>query len=289
MGNILFEEIPDEFNDKLTEILESTGKQPFPVDEMTELLFDAEPIVRKQTARIIWEYSYKDFIAPLLEVANEDPKQEVRTRALLTFGKYIYEGEMEEYELGEEDRLPSQWEEPNKLTPEQYERIKSFLFATINNTDRSLKERRSALEALAFSTDDRVEEEIEKAYEREETGWVMSALFAMGRQKYSKWEPYVKECVPHEDEAILREAIRAAGELRVEELNEKLIELAREREGDIREEAILALGEIGSHAANAFEFLDNLALNSTGELKEIAESAVNRWTEVKQMYGSPQN
>lgn len=247
-------------------------------EQILEYLGHDDPAVRHRAAELLWDYPQKQYTDSLLTLANQDPSEEVRTRALHTLGAFVDWGEFHDYEYDEEERFGSQWGDPNALTEEQYREIKTFLLECIEHEEKSRDERRAALEAVSFSSDSRVEQALEEAYNRDHPDWVISALFGMGRHGHSKWESLVLDNLHHENIDVQREAIRAAAKLYLEDANRALMDISETTEDeDLRREALLALGQIGSNKGNAMDYLEELELSHSGEFGEFVGEVVSEW------------
>ncbi|MFB6346401.1 MAG: HEAT repeat domain-containing protein [bacterium] len=276
----------ENLDETLAELEVLLNRRPSSVEKLDRFLTHDSPIVRKKLAKLIWDYPKQQYVEPLFQLASEDPKLEVRKRAILTMGRFIHEGsEMLDYDYPEDERLVAAYDDSNSITSEQYRRIKSFLLGLVNNEEQSLEERRSALESIAFCSVERVVEEIERAYDREHPLWKASALFSMGRHGHTRWEPYIKDNLDHENVDVQREAVRATAELRLGECNGKLIELIRNGREDIPDEALAALAQIGSSRDGAFEFLEDLARGDKERFGELGRQALERWEEEHWMHG----
>lgn len=198
-------------------------------DEVAKLaLSDSDPRVRVIALRMLWENGTPELAATLLTMLREDPASDVRAAAASTLGSFVYLGELEEI-------------------PEQlHHRIEDALLAVLGGQDETLVRRR-ALEALGFSGRGEVEQQIRKAFESEDTDWQASALFAMGRSANNAWAAPVIRSLRSTKMNILLEAVRAAGELELQDARQPLLRIATEemQDGDLRDAAFWSLSKIG--------------------------------------------
>jgi len=108
--------------------------------------------------------------------------------------------------------------------------------------------RRRSLEAISYSSREEVKEHILKAYESDQEEWVASAIFAMGRSLDSDYGDMVFEHLDHTSPKVRLEAVRACGELSLEDAVPIILDLLDDLP-DIREAAILSLSQIGGEDA----------------------------------------
>jgi HEAT repeat protein len=118
-----------------------------------------------------------------------------------------------------------------------------------------LNVRRFAVESLGFCTSKATTEAIRLAYTSDEPLFRQSAIVAMGRSVDNQWEEIILEELDNSDEEMRREAVRAAGELQIQEAVPAIIRFINDNE-DEREVAIWSLGEIGGK--EAMRVLENL-------------------------------
>lgn len=237
-------------------------------------LDDEDPEVRAMAVDCLWNYPLTEMIDPLMRLAKQDPSQEVRSKALVVLGGYIYEGEMAAYDF--DWGAMEEFMREGELPEEDFLRVKEFLLGVIRDGSETLDSRRFAIEAISFLNEPEVWEIIEEAYRHPDVKMKMSAIFAMGRQGNLRWkETILKEL----DSPVLElqyEAVRAAGESYLEEATPYLMELAQEAEDkELRLAAIFALGRTGGEGV--FELLDELTTHRDEEIREVAEAAMEEW------------
>ncbi len=235
------------------------------------LLEDDDPEVRAGAAAAIWNYPEVQFINKLFDLALNDPCQEVRSQAIKTLGRYIYEGLTNDYELFSTSPMADIL--APELPLEDFLRVKNFLINIFRNENLPLESRRYAVEALGFLTDPEVIEVIEEAYQHPDAQMKVSAIFAMGRSGLEKWEPIILRELQSEVYDIRYEAVKAAGEALVEEAVPYLVKIALSDEDKaLRMEAIWSLGLIGGEEAE--KVLSALCSDPDPDVREVAEAAL---------------
>jgi len=241
---------------------------------LKDFLDDEEAEVRRLAITGLWDYPEPEMIEALVEKAENDPDEGVRCRAIVTLGRYIFEGMIADYgfdwggitEVVREDELPQ----------EGFLRVKEFLLGLYRNQDRTLDERRFAVEALSFLTDPETFEIIEAAYAHPDPRMKMSAIFAMGRNGDVHWHDAILDELHSPVKELQLEAIRAAGEAGSHRAGKDLWRLTYSDDRDVKLEAIWSLGQTGWEGA--FDRLDDLAaFGEDEEVQETAEAALEEW------------
>lgn len=208
------------------------------VDMASVAAVDEDAGVRLRAIRSLWEYE-EHRLAPLfMKTAIQDSDAAVRASAAGALGRFVYAGEL--------DELPMQ----------TLRKIEELLLGVVQGEDEAIV-RRSALEALGYSSRDEVQSLIKKAYASKEKAWLASALFAMGRSGDESWKPQVLAMLEHPHTQVRAEAARAAGELEIHEAAPTLVELLDDPDDDIRLACIWSLSQIGGEGVQ--EILENLA------------------------------
>ncbi len=192
-------------------------------------LKDRDDQVRFFAARAIEAFDTDDLIPDFLEILEEDQSADVRAVTASILGKYIYRGELD------------------KISSEDQNQIEEALL-TILESDQPDRVRQSALEAMGYSPRPEAHREIEKAYQSGVPEWMASALFAMGRSFDHRYDELVLDNLQHTSPEIRREAVRACGELYLEDAVPVLVDLLDDL-GDVRRAAIWALSQIGGEEA----------------------------------------
>ncbi|MFZ5918673.1 MAG: HEAT repeat domain-containing protein [Chloroflexota bacterium] len=258
----------------LRQIVESPDFTPARRRIIRKHVADPEPEVRMVAIEGLWDYPESEFVPLLFHIAQNDPDEMVRCRAIVTLGRFVYEGEMAQYDFdfGPIDELAR----ADELPHEDYLKVRTFLLALYRDESKTLDERRFAVEALSFCTDEQVTDIISQAYAHADPKMKLSAIFAMGRNGGVRWsETLIKE-LHNPDPDLQREAIRAAGEAGLTEAGKELWRLTYSDDREIMLEAIWALGQSGWEGA--FERLDELSLEGADdEIRETAEAALEEW------------
>ena len=245
---------------------------------LREYLEDRDAKVRSLALDGLWDYPAPELIAPLFEIARNDPSQGVRSKAIVTLGRYIYEGNMADYdfdwgameELMREDELPE----------EDFLRVKDFLLELVRDERQPLDSRRFAIEALSFLNEPGVQDLIEAAHTHPDVRMKVSAIFAMGRQGDQRWADTLLKELDSEVKELQYEAVRAAGEACLDKAAPRLKDLALVDDKNLQLEAIWALGKIRGEGVS--EFLYDLTDDENEEVREMAEAALeelNLWSE----------
>jgi hypothetical protein len=191
-------------------------------------LADEDPQVRFGAVQtlIASECDGRDLIEVYLGLVEDDQVPDVRAIAAEALGPFVYSAELE--------RLP--------------QRVQADLETRLIRAARSDPQdvvRRSALEALGFSSRPEVTALIEEAYRSPDPEWQASALFAMGRSANEAWRGPVVKGLAHAAPEVRLEAARAAGELALEEARPALFRLADDVDADVGMAAVWSLSQIG--------------------------------------------
>ncbi len=233
------------------------------------------PEIRLLAIECLWDYPWDEGAEVLISLAQDDPEESVRNKAIIGLGRYIYEGDVE---MDEDDKffLGDYYYDPI-MTVEQCQKIRDFLIALYTNPEKSLDERRFALESLAFLSQDDVKQFIRDAYASDEKGMKISAIFAMGRQQTNWWHDPILEALTSDDADIRNEAIKSAGECQIDDAHDFLMYIARTTEDkDECVNAVMALSSLGMD--ESFEFLDELRYRVKVELdNEFTEYIMEEW------------
>ena len=213
----------------LEDLLESDTTVLF--DEISQMaLKDPNPQVRASAVRLLAEHTRESRARIFIKYAENDPDEFVRAAATSALGQYVYEGEMEE------------------IQEETKEKVESFLMKKLAGSDTTLVRRR-ALEAISFSSRDEIPSLIEKAYHSNDSAWLISALFAMGRSMdNARWEKPILENISSPDTEVSFEAVRAAGEMALQPARPILMDMLKDYEEldeDVRGAVIWSLSQIG--------------------------------------------
>ncbi len=191
-------------------------------------LDDEDPVARATAIRLLWQSENEKLAPKLIEMLQEDPQAIVRAAAATALGVFVYLGELDE------------------IDDDIYEDILQALIKVHTGSDERLVRRR-ALEALGWATNAEVSKFIQHAYETNQEEWLQSALFAMGRSYDKRWTQAVMRMLDHPDALVRYEAVRAAGELELEDARERLFDMLEEgiSDDDIYFAVIWSLSKIG--------------------------------------------
>ncbi len=206
-------------------------------------LRDRDAQVRQASIDGLWEDESLTLLRPLLRLLH-DEDEGVRASAATALGRFVLQGEL------------------GHLSSERYEELIETLVKLARNPLLSVAVRRRAVEAIAYSSDERVRDIIARAYEEEADEMRASALFAMGRSADEYWSGQVRGELSNENPALRYEAARAAGELGDRRAVLRLIPLAVQGDPVVRDVAIWALGQIGGPVAK--EALKQIAQGEQG-------------------------
>jgi HEAT repeat protein len=221
-------------------------------------LQDEDAKIRLLAVQILWEFEERSLIPVFVRLMTTDQDSEVRAAAASALGRFVYAGEI--------DDLPQT----------TLHGIEDALLEVTNGNDAP-EVRRSALEALGYSSRDEVQPLVEKAFASDDKYWKASALSAMGRSANQQWQPTVLAML-HSNLPILRsEAARAAGELELSEAVPLLIELLDDPDDNTRQASIWSLAQIGGEGVR--DTLQALYdANDNEKELELLESALDNLT-----------
>ena len=190
---------------------------------------DEDDQVRFFATRAIEIFDTDDLIPFFLSVLDQEENDDVRAVTASVLGKYIYRGELD------------------KIDPEIKRNIEYKLLEILEG-DHPLEIQQRALEAISYSSRAEVNDHILKAYQSELDDWIASAVFAMGRSFDHEYSEMVFDKLQHTSPKVRLEAVRACGELTVEDAVPTILDLLDDLP-EIRGAAILALSQIGGEEA----------------------------------------
>lgn len=243
--------------------------------EINTYLQDDDADVREVAIQALWEYPTSDHLDILMNLADNDESRQVREAALSGLGIYIWHREvlLDEMEWG--PSFPSFDE--SELSQAEMQRAYDYLMQIIDDDERSLGERRHAIEAISFSMDAQVQDIIEEAYRHDDDAMKASAVFAMGRNANVGWTDYVLASLDSPVPEIRFEAVRAAGHMGLMQANRDLMSIAEFSDDKaMRIEAIWSLGQIGHDAS--VDLLEELEeMDPDEDIREIAAIALDEW------------
>ncbi|MCC6613500.1 MAG: HEAT repeat domain-containing protein [Anaerolineae bacterium] len=236
-----WESLDSAYRSRLMEQLVDISEMNFDLDynALAYLSLDDEnPDVRAAAIELLWADETLPTMNRLIQLALDDDSVPVRAAAAGSLGRYIL--------LGEYEELPAT----------QTDTAVDAALSIYNDHDEDIEVRRRALESLGNSSHIAVSDLIEEAYASMEQPLRVSALFAMGRTCDPKWEHTVMRELNSGDAELRYEAVRAAGEIGLDNAVPKLARMVYDNDREIKEVSIWALGEIGGNeATNALERL----------------------------------
>jgi HEAT repeat protein len=194
-------------------------------------LDDMDGDVREAAIELLWEDESLELMNRLVDLAQWDEATQVRAAAVSALGRFILLGEFEE------------------IPQRESVRIQDIVIAILTNESEEVDVRRRALEAIANSGHEIVNEAILEAYNGSEQKMKVSSVFAMGRAYDDEWQEIVLRELGSDDPEMRYEAARSAGELEIAESVPHLGRLAVDDEREVKEVAIWSLGEIAGREA----------------------------------------
>ena len=219
-------------------------------------LDDPSPVVRQLAVTGLWEDDRSDLLLRLLDLAENDPSQDVQAEAAQNLGRFA-------------DRAAT-----GELPSETASMLRQALISLAANPAFPLGVRRRALESVAvFCEDPGVKDLISTAYHGDEQSLRASALYAMGRNLDDRWLPTVLDELASDEAELRYEAARAAGELGDDAAVPALADLTDDPDIEVRDASISALGKIGGRAA--VRVLRALADQADGSVLDAIEAALD--------------
>lgn len=221
---------------------------------------DDDAGVQARAIRLLSECDDVKLVPAFLKTMTEESSSEARIEAALALGKYVRLGELEDI-------------------PEQIlHQVENALLHEANDEDSPPDVRRSALEALGFSSRLEVRVLIESAFRREDPDWQASALFAMGRSFDDIWEEQVLSKMTAVNPRVRLAAVEAVGELGLKSARTALLKvLEDEDDDDIAAAAIWSLSQLGGEDARIL--IENLIDQAEDDAQvEFLEDALDNLT-----------
>jgi HEAT repeat protein len=223
------------------------------------LLQDPLPAIRKAGVELLWENEEPAVLRTLLTVLDQETNDAVKAELLNAVGRFLL--------LGEFDAISQQ----------AADRAQQAALNLWNTPTESVLVRRRALEALSNRTSDNLRQMIRSAYQSNLHDMRVSAVYAMGRSCDPHWTDAILEELNSTDPELQYEAVRASGQIELEDALPELARLAAQSDDrELQEVSIWALGEIGGGVAS--KYLEELA-NTLGEddpdLMDLIEDAIH--------------
>ncbi len=192
-------------------------------------LKDPDDQVRFFATRAIEVFDTDDLIPFFLSVLDEAEFIDLRAVTASVLGKYIYRGELDKISLVEKEQIE------DKLLG-------------ILESDQPHQIQQRALEAISYSSRPEVQEHILNAYKSDLEDWISSAVFAMGRSLDHHYGEMVCDKLQHTSPKVRLEAVRACGELALEDAVPVILDLLDDLP-EIRGASIWSLSQIGGEEA----------------------------------------
>lgn len=219
-------------------------------------LSDEDEEVRAAAIECLWENEHQSVMHQLTRIMQQDEAAAVRAAAAQALGRFVLASELGDLSEG--------------ITRDAEQALLDLWF----ESGEPQEVRRRALESLAYSGRDEIPSLIEEAWADQDLKMQASAIFAMGRSADERWEEQVLHALYHTHPELRYEAARAAGELLLTTALPRLIDMLREADREVMENAIWSLGEIGGNAAKR-ALMDLADGENDDALLEIIEDALN--------------
>ncbi len=213
-------------------------------------LADADPVARATAIRLLWQAEEEKLVPVFIKLLNEDPESIVRSAAATALGLFVYLGELGDIK-----------ESLAKLV------VDTLIRVHLDATDPLI--RRRALESLGYASHPEIPDFIRQAYQSNDEDWLQSSLFAMGRSLNNVWTRQVLAMFEHPDNMVRVEAIRAAGELEIDDARDLLMDMLEEgiEDEEIYYASIWALSKIGGEGVRS---LIEIAISEAEDEEEVA-------------------
>jgi len=196
-------------------------------------LSDTHTEIRRSAIELLAESESLGVMHRLRDVLKHDSEVLIRAEAARALGRFVLMGEVGD--VAQSHTYP----------------IRQDLFALLSDSNQPEPVRNAALEAISNSSDTNVQPWIADAYRSYNSDTRRSAVVAMGHTCDERWSDAVLEELESADELIRIAAIRAAGELQLEDAVLPLARMLTDQEFDRETRLVIiwALGEIGGQAS----------------------------------------
>jgi HEAT repeat protein len=226
--------VPDERRRVITRHLVDISEENYVVDFAPIFAYafqDPSAPVRIAALDGVWDTTNIALVEPIIAIMQTDSSADVRAAAAAALAHYV---------------LMAEWGElPRKISP----RIVAALLAEYEKADSVPPVKRAALEALGAANHPQVSRCIREAYESDDMGMQVSALFAMGSSADEQWLPIILDEGSSDIPEMRLEAARAAGSIGHTDALPMLAKLAADTELEVGLAAVTALGQIGGDVA----------------------------------------
>ena len=210
--------------------------------------------VRLASVRGLWEHEGPDLIAPLANLAKDDPDPGVRAESALALGRFVI------------------LHETGRLRDRHFRVVEDALRDVISNREEIDEVRGRAIEAIGPRDEAWVRQAISEAYESGVRRLKVAAVHAMGRSAEPRWLPLLLRELVHEEPEVRYEAATALGSLGDENAVQHLVRALTDADEEVRTASIMALGEIGGREAK--QALLELAREGSEAVSEAATEAL---------------
>lgn len=240
-----------------------------PYEPLVQDLDDPAARVRRRALIDLWNHPRPELLERIFHLAHHDRAPSVRRQALILLGRYLWEGEEADYDF------PDPYSEP-PISREDWRRAEAFLLDYAGDDSIDWGDRRFAVEALGFSGQPEAHRLIERALEHSDPKVRQSAIFAMGRGGWARWQEPLLELLRSDlPRPLLMETIGAVGEMGIDEARKDLLRLTYADDLEIAVEAIWALRTISG--PDVFDRLDELVSLGRGKVRAIARETLDEW------------
>ncbi|MHC1772088.1 MAG: HEAT repeat domain-containing protein [Flexilinea sp.] len=203
-------------------------------------LTDVNPKIRRFSLGLLVDCRKSSFLDKVIDMANNDPDEEVRMSAIEILGQFVIDLDLEEL--------------PKKEGRKAVKALESL------KDDTSSKIRLSVMESLAFMDHPFVSSMIKAALSSDGDESVISGLRAIQHSLNKRWANDVIEHLDHPNTDVQVEAIKAAGMIQSKKAKNPILRILTrfdELESDVLDAAILAASQIGGDQSR--EIIEELA------------------------------
>jgi len=220
-----------------------------------ELLTHQDPVARGYAVDGLWENESVRVLDALLRMLAAEQDVTVRAKVAAALGHFVFMAEGDELDQARATAL------------------RQGLETALESAREDIEVQRRALESLAYINDDAIRRMIDRAYTHADARMRESALYAMGRSADDFWTENVLAELGSKTLAMVQQAVRASGEIRLKRAVPLLIELLAEPDLEMQKGIVWALGQIGTRPA--VRALEALLENETEELSEAIDEALS--------------
>lgn len=242
------------------------------LSRLLEGLDDPDPQQRILVTEALSDFVDVVVLDRLIDLAQHDPDLRVRCAAIESTGAFTYVACSWAYDPEQDQDI---YYDDDLVSREDLERLYAFLLSVYHDEERSLDERRYAVESLGFFCGRTVEDLIAELYARPEKLARSSALVAMGINCSLRWADILAQELYNPDVEMQISAIVAVGESGMDACGKDLWRLTFSENESVLLAAIWSLGQTGWDGA--FDRLDELGLHPDPEVRQAADEAMAEW------------